>query len=155
MSKTFIQNVRAKANGHWEKILQQLGIPTNRQESECPNCGGNTRYRFDDKEGRGTYFCSHCGAGTGLDLVMKVNKCGARQAAEQVAEILALPLPVVTPASEKPDNRTITERVNSLVAKAVSGQSDYLLNKGLQRPSLLLDDGSPPCQDRWHSLLKI
>ena len=28
------------------------------------------------------------------------------------------------------------------MAKAVSGQSDYLLNKGLQRPSLLLDDGS-------------
>ncbi|WPD76399.1 DUF927 domain-containing protein [Dickeya fangzhongdai] len=142
MSNTFIQDVRAKANGHWEGILQQLGIPTNRQESECPNCGGNTRYRFDDKEGRGTYFCSHCGAGTGLDLVMKVNKCGARQAAEQVAAILALPLPVVKPTIEKPDNRTITERVNSLVAKAVSGQSDYLLNKGLQRPSLLLDEGS-------------
>ncbi|MBN3136141.1 TOPRIM and DUF927 domain-containing protein [Pectobacterium punjabense] len=142
MSNTFIQDVRAKANGHWEGILQRLGIPTNRQESECPNCGGNTRYRFDDKEGRGTYFCSHCGAGTGLDLVMKVNKCGARQAAEQVAEALALPLPVITPASEKPDNRLITERVNSLVAKAVSGQSGYLLNKGLQRPSLLLDDGS-------------
>ncbi|ULR32917.1 toprim domain-containing protein [Dickeya fangzhongdai] len=142
MSNTFIQDVRAKANGHWEGILQQLGIPTNRQESECPNCGGNTRYRFDDKEGRGTYFCSHCGAGTGLDLVMKVNKCGARQAAEQVAAILALPLPVVKPTIEKSDNRTITERVNSLVAKAVSGQSDYLLNKGLQRPSLLLDEGS-------------
>ncbi|MEQ9882600.1 DUF927 domain-containing protein [Pectobacterium brasiliense] len=142
MSNTFIQDVRAKANGHWEGILQRLGIPTNRQESECPNCGGNTRYRFDDKEGRGTYFCSHCGAGTGLDLVMKVNKCGARQAAEQVAEVLALPLPVVMPASEKPDNRLITERVNSLVAKAISGQSGYLLNKGLQRPSLLLDDGS-------------
>ncbi|WP_263065389.1 TOPRIM and DUF927 domain-containing protein [Dickeya dadantii] len=142
MSNTFIQDVRTKANGHWEGILQRLGIPTNRQESECPNCGGNTRYRFDDKEGRGTYFCSHCGAGTGLDLVMKVNKCDAWQAAEQVAEVLALPLPVVKPTIEKPDNRTITERVNSLVAKAVSGQSDYLLNKGLQRPSLLLDDGS-------------
>lgn len=142
MSNTFIQDVRAKANGHWEGILQRLGIPTNRQESECPNCGGNTRYRFDDKEGRGTYFCSHCGAGTGLDLVMKVNKCDARQAAEQVAEVLALPLPVVMPASEKPDNRLITERVNSLVAKSISGQSGYLLNKGLQRPSLLLDGGS-------------
>ncbi|GKW09902.1 TOPRIM and DUF927 domain-containing protein [Pectobacterium sp. IFB5596] len=142
MSNTFIQDVRTKANGHWEGILQRLGIPINRQESECPNCGGNTRYRFDDKEGRGTYFCSHCGAGTGLDLVMKVNKCDAWQAAEQVAEVLALPLPVITPASEKPNHRLITERVNSLVAKAVSGQSDYLLNKGLQRPSLLLDDGS-------------
>ncbi|WP_233983321.1 TOPRIM and DUF927 domain-containing protein [Pectobacterium versatile] len=142
MSNTFIQDVRTKANGHWEGILQRLGIPTNRQESECPNCGGNTRYRFDDKEGRGTYFCSHCGAGTGLDLVMKVNKCDAWQAAEQVAEVLALTLPVITPASEKPDHRLVTERVNSLVAKAVSGQSEYLRNKGLQRPSLLLDDGS-------------
>lgn len=142
MSGMFINEVRAKANGHWVGILQQLGISTNRQESECPNCGGNTRYRFDDKEGRGTYFCSHCGAGTGLDLVMKVNKCSARQAAEQVAKVLALPLPIVTPAREKPDTRSITERVNALLAKAVSGQSDYLLSKGLQRPSLLLDDGT-------------
>jgi hypothetical protein len=32
----------------------------------CPVCGGSDRFRFDDKEGRGTWFCNQCGAGDGL-----------------------------------------------------------------------------------------
>ncbi|NYY79755.1 hypothetical protein DMH17_06695 [Raoultella planticola] len=35
-------------------------------------CGGADRFRFDDKEGRGTWFCNQCGAGDGLKLVEKV-----------------------------------------------------------------------------------
>ncbi|WP_243466128.1 primase-helicase zinc-binding domain-containing protein [Sodalis glossinidius] len=42
---------------------------------------GKTRYRFDDLEGRGTHYCSHCGAGKGLDLVMKVKQYTAPAAA--------------------------------------------------------------------------
>ncbi|MGX8942075.1 primase-helicase zinc-binding domain-containing protein [Symbiopectobacterium sp. Eva_TO] len=98
---TFVDDIRLKANGHWEAILQRLDISTNRKEGECPHCGGNTRYRFDDKEGRGTYFCSHCGAGTGLDLVMKVFQCSAPDAARKVAEVMAIPLPEKKPAKEK------------------------------------------------------
>ena len=93
MKDNFINDVRVKATGHWQPIFERLGIPTNRSEGPCPACGGSTRYRFDDKDGRGTYFCSHCGAGTGLDLVMKVRQCGAREAAVMVAEVMALPLP--------------------------------------------------------------
>ncbi|HGJ5883462.1 primase-helicase zinc-binding domain-containing protein [Arsenophonus sp.] len=70
--RSFIDTVRDRANGNWETILPTFNIPINKKEGPCPACGGNTRYRFDDKEGRGTYFCSHCGPGTGLDLVMKV-----------------------------------------------------------------------------------
>ncbi|MGA7586033.1 MAG: DUF927 domain-containing protein [Rouxiella badensis] len=144
MMDTFVNDVRTKANGHWEGIFQRLDIPTNRSEGECPNCGGNTRYRFDDREGRGTYYCSHCGAGTGLDLVMKVNQCGARKAAELVADALALPLPEPAPAREKPQpNISITDKVAALVAKTVPGECDYLTNKGLPSPSkALLSDGS-------------
>uniref|UniRef100_UPI0036D98199 primase-helicase zinc-binding domain-containing protein n=1 Tax=Photorhabdus sp. RM322S TaxID=3342825 RepID=UPI0036D98199 len=139
----FINDVRNKASGHWETIFQHIGIPTNRQEGECPACGGNTRYRFDDKEGRGTYFCSHCGAGTGLDLVMKVNQCNARKAAEIVANAMALPLPVSKPARKKSStDRPVAEKVAVLVAKAQSGQSQYLLNKGLRYPAQVLPDGS-------------
>ncbi|CAK8740352.1 hypothetical protein SODG_003824 [Sodalis praecaptivus] len=36
---TFVDEVRLKANGHWEPILERLGISTNRKESECPSCG--------------------------------------------------------------------------------------------------------------------
>ncbi len=141
---TFIEDVRSKAKGHWEAIFQRLDIPTNRGEGECPSCGGKTRYRFDDREGRGTYHCSHCGAGTGLDLVMKVNQCDARSAAEKVASVMSLPLPEPKPARDKPQsNIAIADKVAALVAKTVSGESQYLHNKGLPSPSkALLSDGS-------------
>ncbi|CAM7644396.1 Bacteriophage T7 Gp4 DNA primase/helicase N-terminal domain-containing protein [Citrobacter freundii] len=141
MKDNFINDVRIKANGHWQPIFERLSIPTNRSEGPCPACGGNTRYRFDDKDGRGTYFCSHCGAGTGLDLVMKVRQCGAREAAVMVAEVMALPLPEQKPAREKPQT-DIASKVACLAAKTAPGQSDYLTSKGLQRPFPLLSDGS-------------
>lgn len=141
MQNDFVSDVRSKANGYWPSILERLAIPTNRGEGPCPACGGKTRYRFDNKDNRGTYFCSHCGAGTGLDLVMKVNQCGAREAAELVAEAMALPMPEPKPAREKPQT-DIAGKVAALAAKASPGQSAYLTSKGLQCPFPMLSDGS-------------
>jgi len=36
----------------------------------CILCGGKDRFRFDNKDGSGSYFCSQCGAGTGMQLLM-------------------------------------------------------------------------------------
>lgn len=94
------------------------------------------------RQGRARHLlCSHCGAGTGLDLVMKVRQCGAREAAVMVAEVMALPLPEQKPAREKPQT-DIASKVACLAAKTAPGQSDYLTSKGLQRPFPLLSDGS-------------
>lgn len=141
MRNDFVNDVRGRANGYWSSILERLAIPTNRSEGACPACGGKTRYRFDDKDGRGTYYCSHCGAGTGLDLVMKVNQCGAREAAELVAEAMALPMSEPKPAREKPQT-DIAGKVSGMLAKTASGQSAYLTAKGLQYPFPLMPDGS-------------
>ncbi|EMX2992341.1 DUF927 domain-containing protein [Escherichia coli] len=141
MKDNFINEIRSRANNNWPAIMERLAIPTNSAEGPCPACGGNTRYRFDNKDNRGTYFCSHCGAGTGLDLVMKVNQCGPREAAELVAEAMALPMPEPKPAREKPQT-DIASKVACLAAKTAPGQSDYLTSKGLQRPFPLLSDGS-------------
>lgn len=141
MKDDFINEVRRKANGYWPSIMQHLNIATNRSEGPCPACGGNTRYRFDDKDGRGTYYCSHCGAGTGLDLVMKVNQCGAREAADLVAEAMVLPMPEPKPARDKPQ-ADIAGKVAGMLAKSTSGQSAYLTSKGLQCPFPLMPDGS-------------
>ncbi len=141
MKDDFINEVRHKANGYWPSIMQRLNIPTNRSEGPCPACGGNTRYRFDNKDNRGTYFCSHCGAGTGLDLVMKVNQCGAREAANLVAEAMALPLSEPKPARERTQT-DIAGKVAAMTAKALPGQSAYLTSKGLTCPFPLLPDGA-------------
>lgn len=60
------------ALGHWPRILPALGIQVLKNRHQpCPVCGGSDRFRFDDREGRGTWYCNQCGAGDGLKLVEK------------------------------------------------------------------------------------
>lgn len=66
---------RDAARGTWCGILRHYGIPETALSGKhcpCPLCGGEDRFRFDDLEGRGTYFCNQCGPGDGLDLVQKL-----------------------------------------------------------------------------------
>ncbi|MDN4274983.1 DNA primase, partial [Citrobacter freundii] len=74
-----------QACGHWPRILPALGVTVikNRHQA-CPVCGGSDRFRFDDKEGRGTWFCNQCGAGDGLKLVEKVFGVTPSEAAGKV-----------------------------------------------------------------------
>ncbi|MFA9256090.1 primase-helicase zinc-binding domain-containing protein, partial [Escherichia coli] len=51
-------------------MLPALGIQVLKNRHQpCPVCGGSDRFRFDDREGRGTWYCNQCGAGDGLKLV--------------------------------------------------------------------------------------
>lgn len=87
-----------QACGHWPRILPALGVSVikNRHQA-CPVCGGSDRFRFDDKEGRGTWFCNQCGAGDGLKLVEKVFGVTPSEAAGKVNTITGN-LPPVSPA---------------------------------------------------------
>jgi putative DNA primase/helicase len=38
----------------------------------CPLCGGKTRFRWDNKDGTGSYYCNKCGPGYGLHLAMAI-----------------------------------------------------------------------------------
>ena len=86
-----------QACGHWPRILPALGVPVikNRHQA-CPVCGGSDRFRFDDKEGRGTWFCNQCGAGDGLKLVEKVFGVKPSEAAQKVNTVTGC-LPPVAP----------------------------------------------------------
>jgi putative DNA primase/helicase len=85
-----------QACGHWPRILPALGVPVikNRHQA-CPVCGGSDRFRFDDKEGRGTWFCNQCGAGDGLKLIEKVFGVSPSEAAGKVSALTGS-LPPVT-----------------------------------------------------------
>ncbi|WP_275258099.1 primase-helicase zinc-binding domain-containing protein [Citrobacter freundii] len=87
-----------QACGHWPRILPALGVTVikNRHQA-CPVCGGSDRFRFDDKEGRGTWFCNQCGAGDGLKLVEKVFGVTPSEAAGKVNAVTGN-LPPVSPA---------------------------------------------------------
>lgn len=70
----FGPSARELASGHWREILIAAGIGEHLLDGDhhaCPLCcDGEDRFRFDDKEGRGTYFCNQCGAGDGFHLLM-------------------------------------------------------------------------------------
>lgn len=59
----------------WLDVLRGIGIDESflrDRHGPCPICGGKDRYRFDNRHGRGDYFCNNrdCGAGDGFKLVM-------------------------------------------------------------------------------------
>lgn len=61
------------ARGKWRGVLMELGVPgalLSRKQGPCPVCGGKDRFRFDDKEGRGTSICNACGARDGMKLAL-------------------------------------------------------------------------------------
>jgi len=69
--------------GRWPDLLAELGGLTADQLTDkhqpCPCCGGTDRYRFDDRDGTGSWFCNQCGGrdgagggGTGMDLLMRI-----------------------------------------------------------------------------------
>jgi len=68
--------IREEARGRWPSILHtlSLAVPSKpMQHGPCPACGGKDRFRFDDKDGRGTWICSQCDphAGDGFQLIQK------------------------------------------------------------------------------------
>ena len=79
------------ARGKWHGILPQLGIDSKylvKRHGPCPMCGGKDRFIFDNKEGRGTYHCNQCGAGSGLQLVSAVHSWSMANTVKEVGKIV-------------------------------------------------------------------
>lgn len=122
------------ANGRWEGILKKLGIEErflDGKHGPCPICGGKDRFRFDDKEGAGTYFCNGCGAGNGYSLLMKTNGWSFKQVAEEIKKIVNGV--EVKEKKERKDPRILLRKI-AKGAKRLTGDdpaSKYLNNRGL------------------------
>ncbi|NDJ56698.1 DUF3313 family protein [Enterobacteriaceae bacterium 4M9] len=127
-----------QACGHWPRILPALGVKVlkNRHQA-CPVCGGSDRFRFDDKEGRGTWFCNQCGAGDGLKLVEKVFGVNAFVAAGKVNAVTGNLPPVApeviaaTEAETEVDGKAAVALAVKLMEKARPATGNaYLTRKG-------------------------
>src|SRR5262245_7461883 len=113
-------NTIARAQGRWRQILPRLGIETRflvNKGGPCPLCGGKDRFRFDDLDGSGSYYCNRCGPGPGLVLVMKRNGWSYARACGEVDKIIGTG-PAPPPTKPKQDscarhtaliNRTLNE----------------------------------------------
>lgn len=73
--------LRQQAKGRWRGVFDALGIDVGTGKHKCcpicsPNDPDSDRFRFDDKNGDGTWFCNQCSpkSGDGISLVQKY--CG-------------------------------------------------------------------------------
>lgn len=85
------EDVAVLAKDRWHSLLPQLGVSPRhltRRHCACPMCGGTDRFRYDNKEGRGTWICNQCGAGDGFDLAMRVTGMGFAEVADRVRELV-------------------------------------------------------------------
>ena len=104
--------IREAARGRWRGILPALGIDSrflSGKNGPCPQCGGVDRFRFDDKDGRGTWICSRCGAGDGLSLVMQTQGLPFRDAALRVEDLVSS-----APRQEIPAERSEADKHDAM-----------------------------------------
>lgn len=85
------RDIHDEARDKWPSILVSCGIDESflrNRHGPCPSCNGKDRFRFDNQRGKGTFFCSSCGSGSGIDLLMLVNGISFKDAVKLVREKL-------------------------------------------------------------------
>jgi putative DNA primase/helicase len=118
------QPLREQHRYRWLEILLGVGVPAAalvNRHGPCPVCGGKDRFRFDDKDGHGTFFCNSCGAGDGPKLAMLFRGWEFAQLVEHldggVANLADPPPRDVAPVEEMPEDKR--KRMNMLWGKAL------------------------------------
>lgn len=110
----------------WRQVLLDAGF-TERQLAKkngpCPVCGGADRYHFDNKHGRGDYYCRRCGANDGFHLLMGAKQIHFADARKLVMHLAGLrdsdPPPIVQNRPTEPEPIAgPTERVRKLMRES-------------------------------------
>ncbi|MGE6107701.1 DUF927 domain-containing protein [Aeromonas sobria] len=158
-SPRFVSDVAAAACGHWPELLAAMGIdiPRRGKHGPCPACGGKDRFRLDDKTGRGTFICSQCGSGDGLDLVCRVTNKSPKEAAELIAPLVGLSAGGLDPVElerihqqqqaradaerkrAEQERQKATRRAAAIAGDVAQGVSPYLTAKGLEWPQATIN----------------
>jgi putative DNA primase/helicase len=103
------------AHGRWRNILLALDFDRaflTGKHGPCPICAGKDRFRFDDKGGDGTWFCNHCGAGKGVELVKLVKGLGFVEAAKLIEGVIGAADVDVRP--DEPDDEQTAKSIRTL-----------------------------------------
>jgi len=148
-----IDALKLECKGKWEGIFNHFGIDVGRRHQPCPYCGGEDRFRFDNKFGDGNYFCNQCGAGDGLSLIQK---CTGIQFPDLIKRVSG----VVGMVEEKKENTVddIEARRKNLrslwsKSKKLTG-SDPVMNYLMSRKITLTPDDVMFCPQCYESETK-
>jgi putative DNA primase/helicase len=129
------ERIQDRAIGRWRDLLPAIGIHEqflSRKHGPCPMCGGTDRFRWDDKAGSGSFYCNQCGAGSGVDLVMKFKGMSFIEAKRLIEEHLPSAV-LVVPKAKRSENIDRLESVwrSALPLKGDDPASWYLARRGL------------------------
>jgi putative DNA primase/helicase len=108
-----MQRILETARGCWHGILPQLGISAKllrNRHGPCPMCGGKDRFRFDDRDGKGTWICNRCGSGDGAELVKRIKGVGFVEAAAMIEGVAGKVRPSQGKPVPRPTNRAELNR---------------------------------------------
>lgn len=121
------------ARGRWFGILKGFGIDENylrNVHGPCPICGGSDRWRWDDKDGNGTYYCNQCGSGNGIDLLINFTGRDFKEIAKEI-DGMVNNIPLVTPKPKRDPLPRLRKLSESLEEVGQSPVRAYLRGRGL------------------------
>jgi putative DNA primase/helicase len=137
----------ARAQHRWREILPRLGVDTRflfNRHGSCPLCGGKDRFRFDDRDGTGSYFCNQCGAGRGLLLIRKLRGWDYKTACDAVDKIIGNG---AAPIRTKPTKQSAASRETAIRRQLREAQHPDVVTGYLRRRGLSVT--SPVLQGHW------
>ena len=143
-----VDNAHDQFHGQWATVLGNYGcqLPSGRKHGPCPVCGGKDRFRFDDKNGRGTWFCSQCepSSGGGLLLLSRfISKSVMDTAKELTGDIKLKTIPkkkvhiINHDAVREANIEQAKKGAALLMASSILGEHEYLNKKGLFQDGLI------------------
>lgn len=150
--KPTYQDIKAAAQYRWPEIHAALGIDPRYLKNKlqpCPACGGTNRFRYDDLDGNGTFYCNQTAkkAGDGFGLVRHFFGCDFQTALKHVAGVLGMdnadPLPI-PPTRLQAQPRPEKDQIEKLAAlwgstepiRPDSPVIQYLKSRGLDMAHL-------------------
>jgi len=103
---SYHKSTREAAKGKWRGILLEFGFEANvlrNRHGLCPICAKPDGFRWDDKDGSGSYICT-CGSGDGFHLIERVTGRDFRSVAPEIDAMVGN----LTPDTPQP-RRDMTE----------------------------------------------
>lgn len=94
ISEPSVKFILDRSLGHYESILLSAGADKAmlQKNRACPWCGGEDRFSYTDKFGKGDCYCRQCGYHNGIDLLMLLKHFNYGDALRYIASFLNLPL---------------------------------------------------------------
>ncbi|WP_305986450.1 toprim domain-containing protein [Roseibium sp. MMSF_3544] len=137
-----MSKLRELCKDRWPSLLAMMGVDgryLNGQHGPCPLCNtGKDRFRFDNKDGYGTFFCNACGAGDGFDFLMKFQGWSFAECALELEKIVGKA--DVSKPRQKIANDRVRDWMNSLwqggrSVEAGDPVATYLAGRGIHLES--------------------